>query len=57
MAVDCKCFTRNVDVKAVEVFIGLVEDVGTDFGLIVTTEGYSPAARRGLLQRVAFVAR
>jgi hypothetical protein len=46
MAVDCKCFTRNVDVKAVETFIGLVEDVGTDFGLIVTTEGFSDAAKK-----------
>jgi hypothetical protein len=45
MAVDCKCFSRRVDVKDVETFIGLVEDVGTDFGLLVTTEGYSEAAR------------
>jgi hypothetical protein len=45
MAVDCKCFDRNVDVKAVEAFIGLVDDVGADLGLIVTTEGFSPAAR------------
>lgn len=45
MAVDCKYFDRNVDVKAVETFIGLVEDVGTDLGLLVTTKGYSPAAR------------
>ena len=45
MAVDCKYFDRNVDVKGVEAFIGLVEDVGTDFGLLVTTKGFSPAAR------------
>jgi hypothetical protein len=44
MAVDCKHFDRNVDVKGVETFIGLVEDVGTDLGLLVTTKGYSPAA-------------
>jgi hypothetical protein len=49
MAVDCKCFTRNVDVKAVEAFIGLVNDVGTDFGLIVTTEGFSGAAKKRAL--------
>ena len=48
MAVDCKCFSRKVDVKDAEAFIGLVDDVGTDFGLIVTTEGYSPAAKRRL---------
>jgi hypothetical protein len=45
MAVDCKCFTRQVDVKHVEGVIGLVEDVGTDFGLLVTTEGFTPAAK------------
>jgi len=46
MAVDCKCFSRNVDVKSVETVIGLVEDVGADLGLIVTTEGFSEGARR-----------
>jgi Restriction endonuclease len=45
MAVDCKCLERNVDVKAVETFISLVEDVGTDFGLMVTNQDYSEAAR------------
>jgi hypothetical protein len=45
MAVDCKHFDRKVDVKGVETFIGLVEDIGTDFGLLVTTKGYSEAAR------------
>lgn len=34
MAVDCKCFSKKVDVEA---FVGLVDDVGTDLGLIVTT--------------------
>jgi hypothetical protein len=46
MAVDCKCFSRNVDVKGVETVMGLVEEVGTDLGLIVTTEGYSEGAKR-----------
>ncbi len=45
MVVDCKCFSRNVDVKNVETVMGLVEDVGADLGLIVTTEGYSPGAK------------
>ncbi len=45
MAVDCKYFARKVDVKGVEAFIGLVEDVGTALGLLVTTEGFSTAAR------------
>lgn len=42
--VDCKCYSDNVDVKAVEMVIGLVADVGADIGLIVTTKGYSEAA-------------
>jgi hypothetical protein len=46
MAVDCKCFSRKVDVKNVEMAIGLVEDVGSDLGLIVTTEGFSAGAKR-----------
>jgi Restriction endonuclease len=46
MAVDCKCFGRKVNVKDVEMFMGLVQDVGTDFGLLVTTEGFSEAAKR-----------
>ncbi len=45
MAVDCKCFSRKVDVKNVEMAIGLVEDVGADLGLIVTTEGFSTGAK------------
>jgi hypothetical protein len=49
MAVDCKCFDRKVDVKAVEAFIGLVNDVGTDLGLLVTTEGFTVAAKKRAL--------
>lgn len=45
-AVDCKCYGRKVDVKDVEAFIGLVEDVQTDFGLLITTQGFSKAANR-----------
>lgn len=46
MAVDCKCFSTKVDVKHVEMVMGLVDDVGTDIGLLVTTEGFTPAAKR-----------
>ena len=45
-AVDCKHYTRNLDVTHVEAFIGLVEDVQTDMGLLITNRGYSPAAQR-----------
>ena len=43
--VDCKCYSRNVDVKDVETVIGMAADVGADIGLIVTTKGFSPAAQ------------
>lgn len=46
MIVDCKCWGRKVDVPAVEAFGGLVDDVGAPLGLLVTTLGYSDAAKR-----------
>lgn len=44
MGVDCKCFATKVDVKHVEMVMGLFEDVGIDIGLLVTTEGFTQAA-------------
>jgi hypothetical protein len=55
MIVDCKYFSRNVDVKAVEAFAGMVDDVNAELGLLITNQGYSAAAKarargvRGLL--------
>lgn len=46
MAVDCKCWSTRVDVADVDRFVGTIEDVRTDFGLLVTTEGFTPAAER-----------
>jgi tetratricopeptide (TPR) repeat protein len=42
--VDAKYFSRNVDVKGVESFIGMMEDVCVDKGLLITQKGYSDAA-------------
>ncbi|MBA3402294.1 MAG: restriction endonuclease, partial [Actinobacteria bacterium] len=42
MVVDCKRYGSKVDVKDVEAFVGLVEDVGAAMGLLVTTD--SPSA-------------
>jgi hypothetical protein len=54
--VDCKYFSRKVDVKHVEAFIAMVEDVNADFGVMFTTQGYTQAAmnrvRRGIRLRV-----
>jgi hypothetical protein len=43
-AVDCKYYTRTIDVKQVDEFIGYVDDVATDLGLLVTNKGFTPAA-------------
>jgi|GEM_PF-3832296 len=42
--VDTKCYNKKIDVKAVEAVIGLVKDVGAQFGVIVTNKGYSKGA-------------
>jgi Restriction endonuclease len=44
MVVDCKRYGTKVDIKDVEAFIGMVEDVGAAIGLLVTTEGYTVGA-------------
>jgi hypothetical protein len=46
IALDCKCFSKKVDVKDVEAFLGMVEDVGVNMGMLVTTVGFTPAAKR-----------
>jgi hypothetical protein len=46
MVVECKAFTRPVHVKDVETAFGLVDDVGAPFGLLITTVGFSEAAKR-----------
>lgn len=42
--VDTKMYSKPIDVKDVEEFLGLVNDVGGQRGLMVTTRGYSKAA-------------
>lgn len=46
IALDCKCFAEKVDVKDVEAFLGMIEDVGVNMGMLVTTVGFTPAAKR-----------
>jgi hypothetical protein len=46
MVVDCKRYSKPLDVTHVEKFVGLVEDVGADIGLLVSTVGVSPAAQQ-----------
>jgi len=42
--VDGKFFSENIDVKEVECFIGMMQDVFADKGLLITQKGYSSAA-------------
>ncbi len=42
--VDGKYFSENIDVKEVECFIGMMQDVEADKGLLITQKGYSEAA-------------
>jgi len=44
-AVECKHFNRNVDVKVVEAFLSFLDDVGANFGVMITNKGYSRAAK------------
>jgi hypothetical protein len=44
LVVDCKHWKKAVDKPAVEAFIGLVEDVGADMGLLVSAAGVTGSA-------------
>lgn len=44
IVVDGKYFNKKVDVKAVESFIGMLEDIGAHKGLLISKEGFSEAA-------------
>jgi tetratricopeptide (TPR) repeat protein len=42
--VDCKYFSKNIDVKQVESFCAMVEDVEAHQGILITQKGFSKAA-------------
>ncbi|MEZ7496598.1 restriction endonuclease [Leeuwenhoekiella aequorea] len=42
--VDCKFYNKKVNVKSVEEFISMADDIGADYGLMVTERGYSSSA-------------
>jgi len=44
IAFDCKCYGRKVDVKHVESFLGMLEDIRVSQGVLVTTKGYTKTA-------------
>lgn len=46
IVIDCKDYSIPVDVKDVEEFIGLVEDVAANKGAIVSASGFTEAAKK-----------
>lgn len=44
IVVECKHYGKKIDVKIVESFIGCLEDVGADKGIIVSEKGFTKAA-------------
>lgn len=44
LVVDCKCYGRKVDVKHVEAFLGMLDDLGVRTGILITTKGYTSGA-------------
>jgi len=45
IVVDCKDYSDPVDVKGIEEFIGLLEDVGANKGAMVAANGFTEAAK------------
>ena len=43
---DAKHYRKRIDVKAVECFIGMVDDVGADVGLLVAPRGFTAGAKQ-----------
>lgn len=43
--IDCKYFNKKIDLKVVESFIGMLQDVNANFGLMITNKGYSKSAK------------
>lgn len=46
IAVDTKFYNKNIDIKCVEEFIGMLQDLGLNNGLLVTNKGYTKSAYR-----------
>jgi hypothetical protein len=44
IAFDCKCYKRKVNVKHVESFLGMLDDIRVSQGVLVTAKGYTEAA-------------
>lgn len=43
--IDCKHFSKNIDIKIIESFLGMLEDTKANFGLIIINKGFSSSAK------------
>lgn len=43
-AIEAKYYSRKIDVKGVEAFIGMLRDVGVDRDVMISLQGYTKAA-------------
>jgi hypothetical protein len=43
--IDCKHFSKNINIKTIESFLGMLEDTKANFGLIITNKGFSLSAK------------
>lgn len=48
LAVDCKLWKRKVTINDIDRFLGFLDDIAIDLGLLVASAGYSSAARSRL---------
>ncbi|HEY1204248.1 MAG: restriction endonuclease [Bryobacteraceae bacterium] len=46
LAIECKLYKAKVDIKTVDAFIGFLEDVGADKGVLITTTGFTSGAQK-----------
>ncbi|QBZ82372.1 restriction endonuclease [Hydrogenovibrio crunogenus] len=54
--VECKHYSVPVDIKSVESFLGMVTDVKVDYGILVSSSGYTKSAEkriRGLKDKIS----
>ncbi len=44
LAIECKYFNKKIDVKTIDSFVGFLDDIKANKGIIITSKGFSSAA-------------
>ncbi|WP_421797568.1 restriction endonuclease [Haliscomenobacter sp.] len=44
IVVDCKHYNKKINIKTVESFISMIDDIGADYGIIISDLGYTKSA-------------